>query len=192
MGEPQSYPPLQTAPPTRPGEIRGRTGPLWPRVFGVFSWMVAALSAGGSVVTLIYPIFSSWMRSELGPEAHDDLAGILQRYWLADVMTEVVTIALAAWLCVIALRLWRGMPGSGALLRRWCIAKLAFTAINLGLLWAQSTAHFSSRADMSEGEAMGATVGMVGTSAGAALVFPIVTLAWLLIPSVRRSRLCAG
>lgn len=192
MADTQSHPPLQSAPPTTPGEIRGHAGPLWPRVLSAFAWMVAAFSAGGGVVALAYPLFALWLRSSLGPEAHDDLARILERYWLADVVTEGATIAMAIWLGVIALRLWRGTPGSGAHLRRWCLAKLALTAINLGLLWAQSMAHFSSRADMAQGPALGATIGMITTSAVAALPFPLVALAWLLLPRVRRSPICAG
>ena len=174
-------------PPTQPGEIRdAHRAPAWPLVLGWLCVAFAIISLVHSAWFLAHPYLAAWL-IEQAPGSHDDLSGGMRFYRIPDVALVLLRIAMAVWLLQVSRNLRRRLPGSVALLRRWCLLKLALEVLMVLVTYAQMSAHFGSRTEMSSQEAFWATFGMAVWTAITGFPLPMLVLAWLALPIVRKT-----
>lgn|SRR5262245_27412215 len=174
------------APPTRPGAVVHRPFRVWHRFLAVLGIIVGTVSALLAAFTIAYPTLSGWLGERAGPGFQDDIAGTLRYYRAPDIVLEVVTLAAGVALVVLSRRVWRLEPGIVRTMRRWCIGKIALEVASAALLTVQAWAYFSRRTDIPPAAIQGCVIGMVAWGVLTGLPFPVLTLAWLVTPRVRR------
>jgi hypothetical protein len=156
--------------------------------FGVIGWLClpfVIVSLALSAWLLIHPIFAAWV-IEQAPSSRDDLSGGMRFLRIPDVTLILLRIAMAVWLIWVAKALRRRQPGSVAGLRRWCVLKLMLESLMVGVTYMQMAAHFRSRSDMGAQETFWAAFGMAIWTAITGWTLPLLLLAWLALPMVRK------
>ncbi len=179
---------VPATPPTTPGHVVKAHQPVVRRIVAVFGYIVGIVGFLHAVLAIAYLPFSNWLRTRVGEDFSDDLAGAMSHARVVDVLLEVFAIAMAVLLIPIARRLWRGDPNAPSLLSRWCLAKIALELANAALLAWQNWSHISTRSDVPHEAALGTTAGVVMYALCTGLTYPLVSLIWLRVSGRRREQ----